>query len=53
MKKINKEHLDPKIFDLYNYYAHSKIDRRQFVNSLSAFAVGGMTVTAGPVTLTP
>jgi len=31
---------------LYDAYAHSKIDRRQFVEKLSTYAVGGPTVSS-------
>ena len=44
MKKLKKEDIDQEVFDLYDDYAHNKIDRRQFVNKLSLFAVGGITV---------
>lgn len=44
MKKIRKEDLSQDVFDLYDHYAHNKIDRRQFVERLSAYAVGGLTV---------
>ena len=36
--------LSQEIFDLYDDYAHNKIDRRQFIDSLSVYAVGGLTV---------
>ena len=44
--QINKKELDPAIFDLYNDYAHSRIDRREFMDGLSVYAVGGLTVPA-------
>ena len=34
------------IFDLYDDYAHNKLDRRQFVDKLKVYAVGGLTVPA-------
>jgi len=34
------------VLDLYDKYAHGFIDRRLFMRRLSAFAVGGLTVTA-------
>jgi len=46
MKKIRKEDLSQEVFDLYDAYAHSKIDRRQFMDRLSNYAVGGVTVAA-------
>ncbi|MBT8189283.1 MAG: dienelactone hydrolase family protein [Bacteroidia bacterium] len=44
MKKINKKNLDPKVFKLYDDYAHNRIDRRSFIDKLSFFAIGGLTV---------
>ncbi|MGA0415863.1 MAG: dienelactone hydrolase family protein [Flavobacteriaceae bacterium] len=46
MKKIQKETIKQEVFDLYDDYAHNKINRRQFVEKLSAYAVGGITVSA-------
>jgi carboxymethylenebutenolidase len=33
------------VFDLYDRYAHNQLDRRDFVKQLSAYAVGGLTVS--------
>jgi carboxymethylenebutenolidase len=46
MQPIKKEDLNQEIFDMYDYYVHGKIDRREFVNRLSVYAVGGLTVSA-------
>jgi len=46
MEPIKKEDLSQDVFDIYDEYVHSKIDRREFVNRLSAYAVGGLTVAA-------
>lgn len=46
MKKISKEDIKQEVFDLYDDYAHNKINRRQFVERLSAYAVGGLTVSS-------
>ncbi|RIJ50626.1 dienelactone hydrolase family protein [Maribellus luteus] len=46
MKHLKKEQLDQGVFDLYDEYAHNKIDRRQFMERLSAYAVGGLTVSS-------
>ena len=46
MKKIDKNNLDPKVFQLYDDYAHSRITRRTFLDRLSFFAIGGLTVPA-------
>ncbi|SFR54593.1 carboxymethylenebutenolidase [Robiginitalea myxolifaciens] len=44
MKKLRKEDIDQGVFDLYDAYAHNQIDRREFMNKLSSYAVGGITV---------
>lgn len=46
MKKINKEDIQQEVFDLYDDYAHNRLDRRGFMSKLSAYAVGGVTVSA-------
>ncbi|NQU51939.1 MAG: dienelactone hydrolase family protein [Bacteroidetes bacterium] len=46
MSKIKKEEISQEVFDLYDEYAHNKIDRRKFVERLSAYAVGGLTVSS-------
>ncbi len=44
MKKLNKENISQEIFDLYDDYAHNRIKRRQFLDKLSTYAVGGVTL---------
>ncbi len=44
MNKISKENISQEVFDLYDSYAHNKIDRRRFIDRLSLYAVGGLTV---------
>ncbi|MBD2757860.1 dienelactone hydrolase family protein [Spirosoma validum] len=46
MNEIKKEDIKQEVFDLYDDYAHSRIDRRDFVQKLSTYAVGGITVTS-------
>ncbi len=46
MEPIKKEDLSQEIFDMYDYYVHGQINRREFVNRLSVYAVGGLTVSA-------
>ena len=46
MKEIRKEDISQEVFDLYDQYAHNRIDRRQFMSKLSAYAIGGLTVTS-------
>jgi len=46
MSQIKKEDIKQEVFDLYDDYAHSRLDRRDFVQKLSLYAVGGLTVPA-------
>ena len=46
MKEIKKENIKQEVFDLYDQYAHNRIDRRQFMEKLSVYAVGGLTVSS-------
>ena len=42
MKEITKADISQEVFDLYDDYAHNKIERRQFIEKLSLFAVGSL-----------
>jgi carboxymethylenebutenolidase len=46
MKSLRKEDIKQEVFDLYDAYAHNRIDRREFMEKLSTYAVGGVTVAA-------
>lgn len=46
MYQIKKEDIRQEVFDLYDDYAHSRLDRRTFVQKLSFYAIGGLTVPA-------
>lgn len=46
MSQINKEDVKQEVFDLYDDYAHSRLTRRTFMEKLSLYAVGGLTVPA-------
>jgi carboxymethylenebutenolidase len=46
MEKLKKEDIKQEVFNLYDDYAHSKIDRRQFLEKLSLYAIGGITVSS-------
>jgi carboxymethylenebutenolidase len=43
---IKKEDIKQEVFDLYDDYAHNRLDRRDFLEKLSAYAVGAITVPA-------
>lgn len=53
MKKLRKEDINQEVFDLYDDYAHNKIGRRQFVEKLSLYAIGGLTVSSLLSFITP
>jgi carboxymethylenebutenolidase len=44
MKKITKEDITQEMYDLYDDYAHNKLDRKGFLKRLSVYAVGGITL---------
>jgi carboxymethylenebutenolidase len=44
MSEIKKEDISQDVFDLYDDYAHNRLDRRAFMQKLSLYAVGGLTV---------
>ncbi|MEB0249522.1 dienelactone hydrolase family protein, partial [Mucilaginibacter sp. 5B2] len=46
MSEIKKEDVKQEVFDLYDDYAHNRLDRRVFLEKLSLYAVGGLTVPA-------
>lgn len=46
MKKIKKQDVSQEVFDLYDQYAHNQLNRREFVDRLSTYAVGGVTLTS-------
>lgn len=46
MKEIRNEDLGPEVFDLFDRYVHSKISRREFMDRVAKYAVGGLTVGA-------
>jgi len=46
MNELKKEDIKQEVFDLYDDYAHNRIDRREFAEKLSMYAVGGVTVAS-------
>jgi len=44
MAQIKREDIAQEVFDLYDDYAHNKFDRRVFIERLSVFAVGALTL---------
>lgn len=46
MSNIKKEDIKQEVFDLYDDYAHNRLNRGDFMQKLSVYAVGGLTVTS-------
>ena len=46
MPDIRKEDIKQEVFDLYDDYAHNRLNRRDFMQKLSVYAVGGITLTS-------
>jgi len=46
MHRKQASDFDQELLDLYDSYAHNKIDRRAFMDKASKFAVGGVTAAA-------
>lgn len=46
MKEIKKEDIKQELFDLYDDYAHNRLNREDFEQKLSAYATDGLTVSA-------
>ena len=46
MNKLKKEDISQEVFDLYDDYAHNKMDRKEFLQKISLYAVGAITLPA-------
>ena len=46
MAALKKEDISQEVFDLYDDYAHNKMDRKEFLKKLSLYAVGAITLPA-------
>ena len=46
MKKLSIGDLGQEVVDLFDGYVHGRINRREFMEKASRYAVGGMTATA-------
>lgn len=44
--KISKKDINPEVFKLYDKYAHNLMDRREFMEKLAVYAVGGLTTAS-------
>lgn len=46
MKQIRKEDICQEVFDLYDDYAHNRLSRREFMQRLTTYAAGTLTVSS-------
>ncbi|MEM9422316.1 MAG: YghX family hydrolase [Pseudomonadota bacterium] len=46
MKRMTAKDFDQELLDLYDFYAHGKITKREFLDRAGKFAVGGVTAVA-------
>lgn len=46
MDHNKKEDIKQEVFDLYDDYTHNRIDRRDFAQRVSTYAVGSITVAS-------
>ena len=50
---MTEQHIDQRVFDLYDEYCHGKIDRREFLARASAMVIGGISALAMAQALFP
>ena len=43
MTRLTAKDFDQELLDLYDFYAHGKISKREFLSSANKFAIGGLT----------
>lgn len=46
MNRMTAQDFDQELLDLYDFYAHGKITKREFLDRAGKFAVGGLTAAA-------
>ncbi|MBS7700088.1 MULTISPECIES: YghX family hydrolase [unclassified Chelatococcus] len=52
-RRLTARDFPPEILELYDFYAHGKISKREFLDRAARFTVGGMTAAALLATLSP
>lgn len=53
MARLTAKDFPQELLELYDFYAHGKITKREFLDRAAKFAVGGMTAAALLTTLSP
>lgn len=53
MPRLTAKDFAPELLELYDYYAHGKINRREFLDRAALFTLGGLTASALLAALSP
>ncbi|SEE52115.1 YghX family hydrolase [Pseudomonas migulae] len=53
MTRLTAKDFAPQLLELYDYYAHGKINRREFLDRAALFTLGGLTASALLTALSP
>src|SRR5690606_34331310 len=53
MTRLTAKDFSPEILELYDFYVHGKISKREFLSRAGKFALGGLTATAILASLRP
>jgi carboxymethylenebutenolidase len=53
MERLTAKDFSPELLELYDYYAHGKINRREFLDRAAAFTLAGLTAGALLTALSP
>lgn len=46
MARLTAKDFPPELIELYDFYAHDKISKREFLTRAAGFTVGGLTAAA-------
>lgn len=53
MSRLTAKDFPPELLELYDFYAHGKISRREFLDQAARYAVGGLTAAALLTSMSP
>ncbi len=53
MTRLTAQDFSPELLELYDFYVHGKISKREFLTRAGKFAVGGLTATSILASLSP
>ncbi len=53
MTRLTAKDFPPELIELYDYYAHGRITKREFLDRAAAFAIGGLTAGAILASMSP